>query len=47
VIVIAGVDIAGILIRAGLGSPDAVKQWLMAQFPSTRPQSDTTAGPTA
>lgn len=42
VIVIAGVDIAGILIKAGLGSSEAVRQWLMAQFPLTLPPSDTT-----
>lgn len=33
VIVISAVDIATILVKAGLGTPDALKQWLAAQFP--------------
>jgi len=34
VVVIAGSDIAAILVKAGLGTPDAVRQWLTAQFPA-------------
>ena len=33
VIVISGADIAAILVKAGIGTPDAVQQWLMASFP--------------
>jgi hypothetical protein len=31
-VVIAGVDIAQILVKAGLGTPDAVREWSMAEF---------------
>jgi len=30
VVVIAGADIAGILVKAGLGTPEAVREWLTA-----------------
>jgi hypothetical protein len=33
VVVIAGNDIAAILVKAGLGTPDAVRRWLSDQFP--------------
>jgi hypothetical protein len=32
VVVIAGADIAAILVNAGLGTPESVKQWLTAEF---------------
>jgi hypothetical protein len=35
VVVIAGGDIAAILVKAGLGTPDAVRRWLTDQFPIT------------
>jgi len=34
VIVIAATDIASILVKTGLGTPDAVQQWLGASFPN-------------
>jgi hypothetical protein len=34
VVVIAGADIASILVKAGLGTPDAVREWLTAEFPN-------------
>jgi hypothetical protein len=34
VVVIAGADIAGILVKAGLGTPGAVREWLVAEFPT-------------
>ena len=37
VVVIAGADIAAILMRAGLGTCDAVNEWLAAEFP-TKPR---------
>jgi hypothetical protein len=33
VVVIAGTDIAAILVKAGLGTPKAVQEWLTAEFP--------------
>ena len=33
VVVIAGADIAGILVKAGLGTSEAVREWLTAEFP--------------
>jgi hypothetical protein len=33
VVVIAGADIAAILVKAGLGTPEAVLNWLEAEFP--------------
>ena len=30
---IAGADIAAILVKAGLGTPEAVRNWLTAEFP--------------
>ena len=33
VVVMAGVDIAAVLVKAGLGTPETVKQWLTAEFP--------------
>ena len=33
VVVIAGADIAAILVKAGLGTPEAVLEWLTAEFP--------------
>jgi hypothetical protein len=33
VVVIAGADIAAILVKAGLGTPEAVLEWLVAEFP--------------
>ena len=34
VVVIAGVDIAAIMVKAGLGTPEAVREWLIAEFPA-------------
>jgi hypothetical protein len=34
VVVIAGADIAAILVKAGLGTPEAVREWLIAEFPT-------------
>jgi hypothetical protein len=34
VVVIAGADIAAILVKAGLGTPEAVREWLVAEFPT-------------
>jgi hypothetical protein len=34
VVVIAGADIAAILVKAGLGTPEAVGEWLIAEFPT-------------
>jgi hypothetical protein len=34
VVVIAGADIAGILVKTGLGTPEAVREWLIAGFPA-------------
>ena len=34
VVVIAGADIAAILVKAGLGTPEAVWEWLIAEFPT-------------
>ena len=33
VVIISAADIAGILVNVGLGTPEALKQWLIAQFP--------------
>jgi hypothetical protein len=33
VLVIAGADIAAILVKAGLATPEAVRNWLNAEFP--------------
>jgi hypothetical protein len=33
VVVVAGADIAAILVKAGIGTPDAVQEWLLASFP--------------
>src|SRR6202012_4030652 len=33
VVVISGADIAGILVKAGLGTPETVRNWLEAEFP--------------
>jgi hypothetical protein len=33
VVVIAGTDIAAILVQAGLGTPEAVRNWLTTEFP--------------
>ena len=33
VIVISGADIAGILVKAGVGTAEALTEWLIAQFP--------------
>jgi hypothetical protein len=35
VVVIAGADIAAILVKAGIGTPSAVTFWLEAQFPAS------------
>jgi hypothetical protein len=32
VVVISGADIAAILVKAGLGTPEAVREWLVAEF---------------
>ena len=32
VVVISGSDIVAILVHAGLATPEAVKQWLIAEF---------------
>jgi hypothetical protein len=34
VVIIAGADIAAILVKAGIGTPEAVQEWLMASFPT-------------
>ena len=34
VVVIAGADIAAILVKAGLGTPEATRAWLLAEFPN-------------
>jgi len=34
VVVIAGADIAGFLVKAGVGTPEAVREWLVAEFPT-------------
>jgi hypothetical protein len=34
VVVIAGADIAAILVKAELGAPEAVGEWLVAEFPA-------------
>jgi hypothetical protein len=39
VIIIAGVDIAAILVKAGLGTADAVREWLVAEFPVGKQRS--------
>ena len=33
VVIIAGTDIAAILVKAGLGTPEAVREWLTVEFP--------------
>jgi hypothetical protein len=35
VIVISAADIAAILVNVWLGTPEALKQWLIAQFPKS------------
>lgn len=40
VVVISAADIAGILVKVGLGTPEALKQWLIAQFPPPRGNAD-------
>jgi len=34
VVIISGADIAGILVKAGIGTANAVQEWLMASFPT-------------
>ena len=34
VVVVASADIAAILVKAGIGTPDAVQEWLIASFPT-------------
>ena len=33
VVIISGADIADVLVKTGLGTPEALKGWLTAQFP--------------
>ena len=40
VVVIAGTDISAILVGSGLGTPEAVWEWLDAQFPRLGPTVD-------
>ena len=37
VVVIAAADIAAILVKAGLGTPEAVREWLVGEFPTEAP----------
>jgi hypothetical protein len=32
VVVIAGADIAAIMVKAGMGTPETVREWLIAEF---------------
>jgi hypothetical protein len=41
VIVIAGRDLAGILLKAGLSTPAAVQEWLKSSFKKNETQNDT------
>jgi hypothetical protein len=33
VVVIAGADIAAIVVKAGMGTSETVREWLIAEFP--------------
>ena len=34
VVVIAGADIAAIIVKAGMGTSETVREWLIAEFPT-------------
>lgn len=44
VVVISAADLAGILVKVGLGTPEALKQWLIAQFPKPSERALVTDG---